>query len=209
MVSIARGRRQVHGLNRTKPPKAAITLIRAFSSEDGYNRFEIPKEMRSMAEASFDQACKAFEKFVASAQATAGSVEERGATVRAGARDISAKAMSYAEKNVQASLDYAQALLHAKDLTEVMRLHSDYVRTQMRSLAEQASEMGQAVGRAAMDATSPKARVLEARVHLAPLAVRGERPSRRLNSNASRLRLAEKASKPGPKSPASRLPARF
>jgi hypothetical protein len=69
----------------------------------------------------------------------------RGATVRAGARDISAKAISYAEKNMQASLDYAQALLHAKDLSEVMRLHSEYVRSQMRSLAEQASEMGLAV----------------------------------------------------------------
>jgi hypothetical protein len=64
--------------------------------------------------------------------------------------------MSYAENNVQASLDYAQAMLHAKDLTEVMRLHSEYVRTQMRSLAEQASEMGQVVSRAAMDAAKPK-----------------------------------------------------
>lgn len=125
-------------------------------SEDGRDRFEIPKEMRSMAEASFDQARKAFEKFLAGAQATAGSIEERGATVRAGARDIGAKAMSYAEKNVQASLDYAQSLLHAKDLTEVMRLHSEYVQSQMRSLAEQASEMGQIVSRAALDAAKPK-----------------------------------------------------
>jgi phasin len=125
-------------------------------SEDGQNRFEIPKDMRSMTEASFDQARKGFEKFLSGAQTTAGAIEERGAAVRAGAKDISAKAMSYAEKNVQASLDYAQALLHAKDLTDVMRLHSEYVRTQMRSLAEQASEMGQVVSRAAMDAAKPK-----------------------------------------------------
>ena len=119
-------------------------------------RFEIPKEVRSMAEAGFEQARKTFEKFLASAQATAGTIEERGETVRAGAKDIGAKAMSYAEKNVQASLDYAQSLLHAKDLTEVMRLHSEYVQAQMRSLAEQASEMGQLVGRAAMDAAKPR-----------------------------------------------------
>jgi phasin len=125
-------------------------------SEDGQTRFEIPEQMRSMADASFDQARKAFEKFVAGAQATAGTIEERGATVRAGARDIGAKAMSYAEKNVQASLDYAQSLLHARDLTEMMRLHTEYVQTQMRALAEQASEMGQIVSRAAMEATKPK-----------------------------------------------------
>src|SRR6202521_2822877 len=125
-------------------------------SENGHDRFEIPKEMRSMAEASFDQARKAFEKFLASAQETAGSLEERSATVRAGAKDIGAKAISFAEKNVQASLDYAQSLLHAKDLSEVMRLHGDYVQAQMRSLAEQASEMGQIVSRAALDAAKPK-----------------------------------------------------
>ena len=125
-------------------------------SEDGRERFEIPKEMRSMAEASVDQARKAFEKFVAGAQAAAGSLEERGATVRAGAKDIGAKAISYAEQNVKTSLDYAESLLHAKDLSEVMRLHSTYVQEQMRSLAEQASEMGQIVSRAAIDAAKPK-----------------------------------------------------
>lgn len=126
-------------------------------SDDGRDRFEIPKEMRSMAEASFEQARKTFEKFVASAQAAAGSVEERNAAVRAGARDIGQKAVAYAEKNVQTSLDHAQALLKAKDLSEVMQLHGEYVQAQMRALAEQASEMGQIVSKAAMDAAKPKA----------------------------------------------------
>jgi len=120
------------------------------------DRFEIPKEMRSIAEASFGQARKAFEKFLANAQAAAGSIEERGETVRAGAKDINAKAFSYAERNVQASLDYAQSLLHAKDLTEVTRLHGEYVKAQMRALTEQANEMGKVAARAAMDAAKPK-----------------------------------------------------
>ena len=123
---------------------------------DEVRDFEIPKEMRSMAEASLERARTTFEKFLSGAQATAGSLEERGATVRAGAKDVSAKAISCAEKNVQASLDYAQALLHAKDLTEVMRLHSEYVQAQMSALAEQASEMGQIVSRAAIEAAKPK-----------------------------------------------------
>src|SRR5712675_3332147 len=125
-------------------------------SEQGNERFEIPKDMRSMAEASLNQARTAFEKFLAGAQQTAGTIEERGATVRAGAKDIGAKAVAYAEQNVQASLDYAQSLLKAKDLTEVMRLHSEYVQGQMRSLAQQASEMGQIVSKAAMEAAKPK-----------------------------------------------------
>ena len=124
--------------------------------DDGRDPFAIPKDMRTMAEASFEQARKGFQQFLATAQQTAGSIEVRGETVRAGAKDISSKAISYAEKNVQASLDYAQSLLKAKDLPEVMKLHSEYVQSQMRSLAEQASEMGQIVSRAAMDAAKPK-----------------------------------------------------
>jgi phasin len=128
-------------------------------SDEVRDRFEIPKEMRSMAETSLEQARKAFEKFLANAEAAAGSIEEHGATVRAGAKDISAKAIAYAEKNVQTSLDHAQSLLHAKDLAEMMRLQSEYVRAQMRSLTEQASEMGQIAARAAMDAAKPKIRL--------------------------------------------------
>jgi phasin len=125
-------------------------------NDQARDHFEIPKEMRSMAEATVEQARKSFEKFLAGAQATAGTLEERGATVRASAKDVSAKAFAYAERNVQASLDYAQALLHAKDLSDVMKLHGEYVQAQMRSLAEQAAEMGQIVGKAAMEAAKPK-----------------------------------------------------
>ncbi|MBR1125982.1 phasin family protein [Bradyrhizobium lablabi] len=125
-------------------------------SIDGRDPFAIPKDMRSMAEASFEQARRSFEQFLSSAHAGAGSLEQRGEAVRASAKEIKEKAVSYAQKNVQTSLDYAQSLLKAKDLTEVMRLHGEYVTGQMRSLSEQASEMGQLVGRAAMDAARPK-----------------------------------------------------
>lgn len=125
-------------------------------NEEARDHFEIPKEMQSMAEANFNQARQAFEKFLSTAQQAAGSLEERGATVRAGAKDISTKAITYAEKNVQASLDYAEQLLKAKDVSEVMKLHGEYVQAQMRALAEQASEMGQIVSRAAMEAVKPK-----------------------------------------------------
>lgn len=122
----------------------------------GDERFEIPKEMRAMAEASFDQARKAFDSFIGTAQQTAASFGGQGEAARASAKDISAKAIAYAEKNVQASLAYAQSLVQARDLAEVMRLHTEYVQGQMKALAEQASEMGQTVTRAAMDVAKPK-----------------------------------------------------
>jgi phasin len=129
-------------------------------SDQVQDRFEIPKEMRSMAEASVEQARRTCEKLLASAQATAGSIEERGNSVRAGVKDIGSKAFGFAETNMQASLDYADSLAHAKNLPEMMRLQGDYVKTQMRVLTEQASEMGQvmgqAMGRAAIEAAKSK-----------------------------------------------------
>ena len=60
---------------------------------------------------------------------------------------------------MQLSLDVAQSLLQAKDLNEIVRLHGEYVRSRMRLLTEQASEMGQIVARAAMEAAKPKSGV--------------------------------------------------
>jgi phasin len=124
-------------------------------SDQARDSFE--SEMRSMAEASFEQVRQTFEKFAGAAQAAAGSIEERNATVRAGARDVSSRAIAYTEQNVRVSLDHAQSLLKAGDLTEVMRLHGEFLQAQMRALAEQAGEIGQMIGSTAMDAAKPKA----------------------------------------------------
>lgn len=114
------------------------------------------KDMRNMAEAGLDQARRAFETFLATAQKTASTFEGQGQAARDSARDISNRAVAFAEKNIATSLNYAEKLLKAKDIPDVMRLHAEYVQEQMRALADQASEMGQAVTRSAMDAARPK-----------------------------------------------------
>lgn len=125
-------------------------------SDSQRNQFELPQDMQAMAEASFNQARKAFETFMNAAHSAAGTFEGQGEAMRANAKDISAKALGFAEQNMQASLNYAQKLLTTRDLAEIMRLHSEYVQAQMRALAEQASEIGQAIGRSALDAGKPK-----------------------------------------------------
>lgn len=125
-------------------------------NEGQNNPFSVPPEIRSFAEASVDQARKAFENFLSTAQSTAQAIDTQGSAARAGAREIGTRAIEYAEKNVAASLDYAQSLLKASDVTDIMKLHTEYVQSQMRALAEQASEMGKAMTKAAMDATHIK-----------------------------------------------------
>lgn len=111
--------------------------------------FEIPSEMRDMAERSVEQARKAFESFVGAAQKAAGTFEGATSMMHTNARDVSAKAMTFAEANVKAAFDHAQQLVKAKDLQEVMQIQSDYVKAQIATLQEQAKEIGSAVQKAA------------------------------------------------------------
>ena len=118
--------------------------------------FAIPDNMRAAAEAGFEQARKAFENFVAAAQKTASTFEDQSTSAQVNARELGSKAIAYAEANIKSSLDYAENLVKAKDMAEILRLHSEHVQRQMRALTEQATEIGQAVTKAAMDVTKPK-----------------------------------------------------
>ena len=68
---------------------------------------------------------------------------------RATALELQRKVVGYSERNVSASLEFAQILLRAKSPEDVMKLHADYVKTQMQTLAEQARDLGQHAAKAA------------------------------------------------------------
>ncbi len=125
-------------------------------AKDPMPNFEIPAEMRQMAEHSVEQAKKAVDSFMSVAQQALGTIEGRAAAAQAGAKDVSRKAMSFAEQNLASSFEFAQKLVRAKDAQELMRLQSDFVRAQMEALSQQAKELGEHATRAAVEATTPK-----------------------------------------------------
>jgi phasin len=104
--------------------------------------YEVPTEMRDFAEKSVEQARKAFEGFIGAAQKAAGSLEATPFPLPVQAKELGAKAMSFAEANVKAAFDLAQKLVHANDMQEVLALQSDYIRAQMAAIQEQARELG-------------------------------------------------------------------
>ena len=120
-------------------------------ADHGMPNFQIPPEMRSFAEQSVAQARKAFDGFMTAAQSAVSTLEGQAAAAQAGAKDVQRKAVAFAEHNVAASFEFAQKLLKAKDGEEVMKLHADYVKTQMQALGEQARELGQSATKAATD----------------------------------------------------------
>jgi phasin len=112
------------------------------ANESGMN-FQIPAEMRAMAEKSVEQARQAFDTFVAAAKHAVSTAETQAKGAQSGAREAGEMAMQFAERNIASSFEFAQKLVQAKDAQEVMKLHADYTKSQIASLTEQAKELGQ------------------------------------------------------------------
>jgi phasin len=107
----------------------------------GNANFEIPAEMRAIAEQSVEQARQAFDTFISAAQQAATSADKQAAGARAGAKEVGELAVSFAERNIASSFEFAQKLIRAKDSEELMALHAGYVKRQIAALSEQAKEL--------------------------------------------------------------------
>jgi phasin len=118
--------------------------------------FQIPPEMRAMAEKSVEQAKQAIEGFISAAHRTVSTLEGQAETARKGAKDVGGKAMEFAERNITSSFDFAQKLVRAKDVQEMLELQTSFIKSQMQVLAEQAKELGQSAGKLAPDPLKPQ-----------------------------------------------------
>lgn len=123
-------------------------------AKDPMMTFEIAPEIRKFAEQSVEEARKAFDCFITAAQSAANDIEERANSAQAGVKDVGERAMTFAERNVTSSFEFAQKLVRAKDTEEIMKLQADYVQSQIKTLNDQAKEIGSMASRAAMRAAN-------------------------------------------------------
>jgi phasin len=115
--------------------------------------FDMPADMNAFAERSVEQARRAFDTFVSAAHGTAAAFEGRAAAVRKGSEDLRQRAIAFAERNVESSFDFAHRLVQAKDWQELIQVQSEYVKSQMQVLTEQARELGETASQTARNAT--------------------------------------------------------
>ncbi|HZP70407.1 MAG TPA: phasin family protein [Pseudolabrys sp.] len=104
-------------------------------------QFDIPADMRALADRSVEQAKEALEVFMSAAQHAVNAAETQAADTRAGVREVGELALNYAERNIASSFDFAQKLLQAREPGDVLTLHADYVNGQIGVLTEQAKEL--------------------------------------------------------------------
>lgn len=107
--------------------------------------YEIPTEMRDFAEKSVEQARKAFDGFVGAASKAVQAAETQTASMQANSKDIATKAFSFAEQNMGAAFEHAQALVRAKDMQEVFHLQSEFLKAQAAAMQAQMKDLGTAV----------------------------------------------------------------
>jgi len=110
-------------------------------AKDGAPSFEIPTEMRAIAEKSVEQAKQAFNSFISAAQHAVNTAETQAASARNGAKEVGELALGFTQRNVASSFEFAEKLVRAKDAQEFATLHSDYVKAQIATLTEQAKEL--------------------------------------------------------------------
>jgi phasin len=117
-------------------------------ADQPFNDF-IPPDMRKFADQSVQQAKKAFDDLMNATRTAVSTFEGQASSAQATALELHRKVVGFSERNVSASLEFAQSLLRAKTPEDVMKLHADYVKSQMQTLAEQARDLGQHAAKAA------------------------------------------------------------
>jgi hypothetical protein len=105
--------------------------------------FEIPPELRDMAEKNVEQARAAYGQFMDFLTQAMGawSGSPMGQEMGGGLRSVQEKAVAFAKENAERSFALASDLARAKDMQEVLTLQSRFVQTQMQTFGIQAQQL--------------------------------------------------------------------
>ncbi|MEO1719924.1 MAG: phasin family protein [Pseudomonadota bacterium] len=115
--------------------------------------FQIPDQVRQMAEQNVAQTRSAYNQFLDMArEAQELATKSQGAMMQS-ALDVQTKALGFAEKNTEANFELAAELARARDLQQYIDIQTRHAQTQMQTFSAQAQELGQLMTEVAQKAT--------------------------------------------------------
>ena len=119
------------------------------------NPFEIPKNMRDLAEQNMKQAHAAYDQltdFVTKAMgAWMGAMPSN--PVAAGFKDIQDRAVAMAKQNADTAFSVAEKMATAQNLQEIVTLQTRFAQEQMQSYTAQTQELHKLIGDAVQKTT--------------------------------------------------------
>ncbi len=120
--------------------------------------FEIPQQLRELAERNVEQARTAYGQFMdAMVQATGMWTSAMPANaMTSGFKTVQDRAIKFAKQNAESGFALAAELASAKDITDVLAIQSRYAQTQMQAYALQAQELGRLMAEATQSSMQPK-----------------------------------------------------
>jgi hypothetical protein len=132
-----RGRAETH--------KQETTMIK-----DTTQSFEIPNEMRTLAERNVEQAKLAFTDYLRAAREAASNFDRWAQASQVGAQNFSKKVIGFAQSNGLSAFDFAQKMVQAKDLGELIQIQRMFFEWQIQALSEQVKELGETAATSAI-----------------------------------------------------------
>jgi hypothetical protein len=122
------------------------------------NFTEMPEPMRNIMKASIDQARKAFESFIATSQQAMANFETPGNNpAMDGVKQFNEKIAEFTRKNAAANFDFAMKLADAKQVSDVLDMQNNYMRSLMDSYAKQLEELRSLTTRIVQDSAKAAA----------------------------------------------------
>ncbi len=107
------------------------------------NPFEVPQQLRDLAEKNVEQARNSYTQFLDAMAKAAGmwssAIPQNDAT--AGFQAVQDRATRFAKQNAEACFNMAAELAAAKDIQDIMGIQSRYAQIQMQAYATQAQEL--------------------------------------------------------------------
>lgn len=132
-------------------------------TSDTTRPFEIPHDMRAAAERSVEQAKLAFTDYAKAAKEAFSNFDQWVTANQASAQGFSRKAMDFAQRNGLSAFDFAQEIVQAKDINELIKMQTEFAQSQIQVLTEQIKTLGE-TAKPAMDGAQDLCKIAEAEV---------------------------------------------
>jgi hypothetical protein len=122
-------------------------------------KFEIPQELRELAEENVERARQLYLQFMDGVgQAMAAWSSGPSGVVTPGFHEVQERAVKLANQNADTAFNLAKDVAQAKDLQELINLQTRYVQSQMRMYADQTQEFGRLMAKALSDMRQAESR---------------------------------------------------
>jgi phasin len=118
-------------------------------------QFEIPQELRQLAEENVERARKLYLQFMEGVSRAMGTWSTPSAETTPGFNEVRQRAIKFAQENADAAFNLATEIAKAKNLQELVTLQTRYAQSQMTWYAQQTQAFGQLMAKAFAGTQSP------------------------------------------------------